>query len=240
MKTLYLDCGMGAAGDMLAAALLDLLPDPDAFLAECNAVGLPLVHFTRQTVESFGVTGMRLNANCPKDAHRVRILAEVLETIDRLEIPAPVREDIRRVYWRIAEAESAVHACPQDQVHFHEVGAPDAVAEIAMFCLLRHRLSPDRIAVSPIRVGTGTVRCAHGILSVPAPVTAYLVKGIPTFAGDLLGELCTPTGAALLTCFADDFGEEPSLRGSRTGRGMGTKALPVLSCVRAVLGTQAD
>ena len=155
---------------------------------------------------------------------------------DHLDIPDNVKQDILAVYGLIAEAESQVHGVPVTQVHFHEVGAMDAVADITAVCLLLDVISPDRIAASPVHVGSGTVHCAHGILPVPAPATALLLRDIPIYSGDVQGELCTPTGAALLRHFVHTFGEMPVMRMQCVGYGMGQKDFQQANCVRAMLG----
>lgn len=185
MKTLYLDCGMGAAGDMLAAALLELLPDPAAFVETLRGLGLPGVGFTLEKSVKCGVTGSHLavtvagqeegeehphshdhhgHSHEHRNLHDIRHLVE-----DHLQLPEAVRGDILAVYDRIAQAESRVHGVPVEDIHFHEVGTLDAVADITAVCLLIHTLAPEEILASPVRVGSGQVRCAHGLLPVPAP-----------------------------------------------------------------------
>ena len=150
-----------------------------------------------------------------------------------------MRADIRAVYGLIAEAESRVHGVPVTDIHFHEVGTLDAVADVTAVCLLMHRLAPDEVVVSPVHVGCGTVRCAHGILPVPAPATAELLRGIPIYGGSVEGELCTPTGAALLRHFADRFGPMPGMTLRAVGYGMGTKDFERANCVRALWGERS-
>ncbi len=144
------------------------------------------------------------------------------------------------VYRLIAQAESRVHGKPVTEVHFHEVGAMDAIADIAAVCLLMNRLAPDQVIVSPIHVGSGQVRCAHGILPVPAPATALILQGVPIYGGHIRGELCTPTGAALLKHFATRFGDMPVMKISAIGYGMGKKDFEAANCLRAMLGETAD
>lgn len=140
------------------------------------------------------------------------------------------------VYGLIAEAESAVHGVPVDEIHFHEVGTMDAVADITAVCLAMAELAPDEVVVSPVHVGAGNVRCAHGILPVPAPATARILTGVPIYGGGIRGELCTPTGAALLKHFAARFGDMPVMRIEKTGFGMGKKDFEAANCVRAFIG----
>ena len=147
-----------------------------------------------------------------------------------------MKTDAKAVYKLIAEAESAVHGVPVTEIHFHEVGTLDAVADVTAVCLLMEKLSPDKILSSPVHVGSGQVRCAHGILPVPAPATARILQGCPIYGGAVKGELCTPTGAALLKYFVNSFGEMPVMSLSAMGYGMGRKDFEAANCVRAMLG----
>lgn len=140
------------------------------------------------------------------------------------------------VYGLIAEAESHAHGVPVTEIHFHEVGTMDAVADITAVCLLMDHLSVDEVVVSPVHVGSGQVKCAHGILPVPAPATAYILKDVPIYGGSIKGELCTPTGAALLKHFATRFGNMPVMKVQAVGYGMGKKDFEAANCVRAMLG----
>lgn len=270
MKTLYLDCSMGAAGDMLAAALLELLPDPDAFVAELNALAIPDVKFSRETSVKCGITGTHLqvtvhgeeegahdhhyahshdhhhdheHAHHHNHAHSHHHHASLhdIEHIVRghLSLPTAVADNVMVVYHLIADAESKAHGKPVSEIHFHEVGTMDAIADITAVCLLMHRLAPNEIIVSPVHVGGGQVHCAHGILPVPAPATATILQDVPIYGGSIQGELCTPTGAALLKHFASRFGEMPVMRTSAIGYGMGKKDFPAANCVRALLGERS-
>ena len=155
-------------------------------------------------------------------------------------MPDNVKDDILNVYGIIAEAESTVHGVPVTDIHFHEVGTMDAVADITAVCMLMNELAPGRTIVSPVNTGSGTVKCAHGILPVPAPATALILKGIPVFSSGIRSELCTPTGAALIKYFADSFGDMPLMTPERTGYGMGGKDFEWANCVRALLGDTKD
>ena len=262
MKTLYLDCSMGAAGDMLAAALLELLPDPDAFVAELNALAIPDVKFSRETSVKCGITGTHLQVTVHGEeegahdhhhahshdhhhdhahSHHHHASLHDIEHIVRghLSLPATVADNVMAVYHLIADAESKAHGKPVSEIHFHEVGTMDAIADITAVCLLMHRLAPDEIIVSPVHVGSGQVHCAHGILPVPAPATATILQDVPIYGGSIQGELCTPTGAALLKHFASRFGEMPVMRTSAIGYGMGKKDFPAANCVRALLGERS-
>ena len=274
MKTLYLDCGMGAAGDMLTAALLELLPDPDGFVDELNALGIPGVQYRREASIKCGITGthMSVTVNGVEESdhshahhhdhehthehehehehthehehehapHQHSSLHRIRHIISGLHLPEAVQHNAMAVYGLIAEAESRAHNVPVTEIHFHEVGTMDAVADVVAVCLLMDRLAPERIIVSPIHVGSGHVHCAHGILPVPAPATAYILQGLPIYGGSVKGELCTPTGAALLKHFATEFGEMPVMRVGAIGYGMGKKDFPAANCVRSMLGEAGE
>lgn len=241
MRTIYLDCGMGAAGDMLTAALLELIPNQDAFVEELNGLGIPGIRFTAEKCEKCGILGTHMKVTVhgeEEDSHHHHHghLADIRGIVSGLLLPTMVKLDILAVYEEIAQAESHVHGVPVEHIHFHEVGTMDAIADVTAVCLLLHRLAPDKIIASPVHVGSGQVRCAHGILPVPAPATAYLLRGIPIYGGSIDGELCTPTGAALLKHFATEFGQMPVMKVQAIGYGMGKKDFPRANCVRALLG----
>ena len=248
---LYLDLSMGAAGDMLAAALLGLLPDPAGFVEKLNGLGLPGVQFTLEKSVKCGIAGLHLAVAVhgqaeghPHDHHHDHphdhpggSLAAIGHLVkDHLTLPEAVARDVLAVYGALAQAESQVHGVPVEEIHFHEVGTMDAVADVTAVCLLMHTLAPGEVYASPIHVGSGRVRCAHGILPVPAPATALLLQGIPTYGGEIQGELCTPTGAALLKHFVGGFGSQPCMAAQAVSYGMGSKDFPAANCVRAILG----
>ena len=289
MKTLYLECSMGAAGDMLTAALLELTDDKQSFVRKMNGIGLPGVRVEAEEAVKCGITGTHMRVTVdgaeeesadaeehphehghdhPHDhdhehmhdhehthdhdhhhdhdeghehthdhGHHHHASAGDIETlIDSLAVSDRVKADAKAVYSLIAEAESKVHGRPVSEVHFHEVGTMDAVADVVGVCLLMEALSPDQVIVSPVHTGSGHIHCAHGILPVPAPATALLLQGIPSYGGQVRGELCTPTGAALLKHFASSFGDRPVMTVSRIGYGMGKKDFERANCVRAFLG----
>ena len=258
MKVIYLDCSMGAAGDMLMAALYELLEDKQAFLDMMRSLGLPGIEISAEPAVKCGITGTHMKVlvhgseeldalhdhlhehahehSHDHEHHHHTGLHEIEHLLSHLDLPQTVRDDALAVYHRIAEAESKVHGRPVDQIHFHEVGTLDALADVVGVCLLMHLLAPEKVYASSVHVGSGQVRCAHGILPVPAPATALLLAGVPIYGGVIQGELCTPTGAALLTHFVTKFGELPAMRLLKSGYGMGTKDFPAANCVRAMLG----
>lgn len=264
MKTLYLDCGMGAAGDMLTAALLELHPDPDAFVARLNGLGLPGVTYVREEAVKCGIRGTHVSVlvdgaeedehhhddhqhhhdheehhhhhDHEEHHHHHHGIHDVEHVVSHLSVSDKVKADVLAVYGLIAEAESHVHNVPVEEIHFHEVGTLDAIADVTAVCLLMEELAPDQVLASAVHVGSGQVRCAHGILPVPAPATAYLLREVPIYGGEIRGELCTPTGAALLRHFVTQFCSMPTMRTRAIGYGMGKKDFPAANCVRAMLG----
>ena len=247
MKILHLDLGMGAAGDMLAGALLALLPEADRaeFLRRLNDLLPEGVEAAAKPARQCGITGLRFSVRVHGEEehpdhhhhHAHAGLMEIGEVVASMDMDADAREQVLSVYEAIAAAESEVHGVPVTEIHFHELGALDAVTDVTATALLLRELAPDRIVATPVTVGSGTVRCAHGILPVPAPVTALLLRGVPALAGELKGELCTPTGAALVSHFVGEFGPMPAMAVERIGCGFGTKEFPERpNCVRAVLG----
>ena len=294
MKTLYFDCGMGAAGDMLMASLYEICPDKAGFLKTMNEMGVPGLSVEAEPAVKCGITGTHMKVtihgeeeesvdvdlqehvhdhaeqhdhdhheHChdheaagnhhhhETEAHHHEMAADMADNthihaydhdhqpdhdhhdehdfhhththeethtkedsghphhhhtsmagishiIEHLNLPDEVKKDVVAVYHLIAEAESHVHGKTVEEIHFHEVGTADAIADIAGVCLLMHMIAPQKTIASPIHVGSGNVRCAHGILPVPAPATAFILQGLPIYSGTIRGELCTPTGAALL------------------------------------------
>ena len=167
-------------------------------------------------------------------------MADIEGIIRGLEVADSVKEHAIEVYRLIAQAESKAHGMPVEQIHFHEVGSMDAVADVTAVCLLMDMIAPDRVLASEIHVGSGNVRCAHGILPVPAPATAFILQGVPIYSTEVKGELCTPTGAALLKHFASFFGPMPAMMIQKTGYGMGMKDFERANCVRAFLAETED
>lgn len=244
MRTLYIDCGMGAAGDMLSAALLELCDDKEGMVARLNGLGIPHTHFIAETAEKKGITGTHLKVEVHGHEeldhhhhdHHHSSMEEISHILSHMHLSDKVEKDVRGVYDLLAQAESKVHGVPVSQIHFHEVGNLDAVADITAVCYLLEALKPERIVASPVHTGCGQVKCAHGILPVPAPATMELLRDIPIYGGEIQGELCTPTGAALLKYFVNEFGAMPVMSAEKIGYGMGKKDFQRANCVRMLLG----
>ncbi len=209
MKILCLDASAGASGDMLMGALYGLCTDRPAFLAAMNALPLPGIElYPEPLADGFHMLVTfhgREEGTHPGHHHPHRKLSGVLDIIRAFPLPPSVLENACAVYQELAGAEAKAHGEPVAEIHFHEVGMDDAIADITGVSLLLDGLAPGKIVCSPIAVGSGTVRCAHGELPVPAPAAANLLEGLPTVPGPGTGELCTPTGAALLRHFVHHF-----------------------------------
>ncbi len=257
MRTLYLECGMGAAGDMICAALFELIDDKRSFADKITSIFPDFISISFESAETCGILGTRMRVcihgqeehshdtnHRPHERnehhHEHRSLADIEEIIDSLDVSPRVKGDAKAVYTLIAEAESAVHGRSVSQVHFHELGAIDAVADVVTASMLFEQINPQRVIVSPVCVGKGYVKCAHGMLPVPAPATARLLQDIPIYAGDIESELCTPTGAALLKHFAGEFSSMPTMRMSCVGCGIGSKRFERANCVRSFLGEDGN
>ncbi len=261
MKTLYIQCNMGCAGDMLMSALSELLPNKDEFFQKLNKIGLKDVVYESKAVERCGITGtltdVKINGEIEESTdndhnhehshhhhdhhhHEHSDMKSITEIINGLNIPEKVKNDAIEVYNIIADAESKVHNKPVDLIHFHEVGNKDAIADIVGVSYIMYELDVDNICCSNINVGSGTVKCAHGILPVPAPATAFIMKGMPVYSNDVVGELCTPTGAALLKYFVNEYKPMPTIEIEKIGYGMGHKEFETANCVRAILGNTQE
>ena len=248
MRTLYIDCSMGCAGDMLTAALLELHPDKDDFLRRMNAALGGKAVLSASPDSKCGLRGTHVTVlingdeegEATRHHHEHTSISEILSFIDSVPLEVKVREDAKKVYSLIAEAESRVHGHPMENVHFHEVGSLDALADVLSVCALMHELAPERILASEVNVGSGTVRCAHGVLPVPAPATELILRGVPIYSGQIKSELCTPTGAALLKCFVSEFVAMPTMKIENAGCGTGKKNFECANVVRAFIGETAN
>ena len=288
MKTLYIECNMGAAGDMLLASLAELTGDVKACEEKLNSLGIPDVTYNFEKSVKCGIEGTHARVVAlgveedehlhehtheghththehghhdpsreelenghthehhhdhdhehehDHEHHHHAHMSDIENIINGLNVSEKVKQNALAVYGLIADAESKAHGKPVSEIHFHEVGTMDAVADIVGVCVLLEQIAPDKIIVSPLATGYGQVRCAHGILPVPAPATASIIEGIPTYSGNIEGELLTPTGAALLKHFADSFGQRPVMAIEKTGYGMGKKDFAKANMLRTFIGS---
>lgn len=298
MKILYLDFGMGVAGDMLMGALVSLLDEKaqQEFLQALNDAGIPGVTVNIVDDKKCGIVGKHVEVsingktevsedihehhnehehehhdehehkhhhehghehhdehehkhhdehehhdkhehhNEHEHGHHHASMSDITDIINSLRVSDSVKREVKNVYKRIADAESRVHGTEIADIHFHEVGTMDALADITGCAMLFEMLDVDEIAASSVNTGYGQVKCAHGILPVPAPATALLLSGIPCYSGSIEGELCTPTGAALVGNYVNQFCGMPFMKIDNIGYGTGSKDFAAANVVRAVLG----
>ena len=277
MKTIYLECNMGAAGDMLMSALYEICDQKEWFLHKMNTVFAPYhIALSPESAVSCGISGihMKVTVNGTEEvsldvkaehahhthaespdasgaheasdsaedghSHTHTTYAAVCEEIASLDLPAEVKDDALAIYRLLGEAEAKVHDTTLEQIHFHEVGTLDALADVVGCALLIRTIAPEQILASPLHVGNGFVKCAHGVIPVTEPATAELLRGIPFYTGSVTGELLTPTGAAILHYYVLRYLPMPTMTASEIGYGIGSKDFGIANCVRAFLGDTAS
>ncbi len=224
MKLAYFDCFSGAGGDMIVAALLDAGADEATLRDGIAALNLSGYSLTIEKINKQGFAATRFLVeleSSKKQPHRH--LKDIVKIIEAANLSATVQQHSIRIFERLADAEAKVHGTTIDKVHFHEVGAVDAIIDIVGAVLAIDSLDVGQVICSPLPLGSGTVLCDHGVMPVPAPATAWLLKGVPVAESDEVGELVTPTAAAILTTLADRFGSMPSTTLSAIGYGAGTR-----------------
>ena len=240
MKLAYLDCSSGISGDMFLAALLDAGVELDRLRAELAKIELGAYEFTQSRVMRRGIAGNHIEITVPeKQPHRH--LSHIEKLIGVAAIDDAVKKTALQVFRRLGEAEAKLHNQPIEKIHFHEVGAVDAILDIVGVCLGLAMLGNPELVCSPLNLGGGRVEAAHGSLPVPAPATAELLKGIPVYSSGIESELVTPTGAALVSTLATAFGPVPAMKIVRIGYGAGAKDFPTHpNIARLMLGERAE
>ena len=248
MKIAYFDCFSGASGDMILGALLDAGLSLALLKQELAKLGLSHYDIAKAAVTKNGIAGAQALVNIGHEHghdhshahephHHHRHLEDITEIINNSALSEVIKSDSIRIFRRLAEAEAKVHNTTPDQIHFHEVGAMDAIIDVVGGVIGIHALEIDTIICSPLHVGTGTVECAHGVLPVPAPATAELVRGKPVYSTGVQGELLTPTGAAILTTLAREFGPLPAMTVECVGHGAGTADRSIANMLRVFIGS---
>ena len=250
-KVLYFDCFSGASGDMILGALIDAGLPLDQLRAAVGSLALDGVTLEAERVDRAGIGATKFRVrgadgrrghhdqahHHPHHGHGHRGLSAICALVDRSALSEPAKDRARRLFRRLAETEAAIHRQPVEAIHLHEVGAVDSIIDIAGAVFGLERVGADRIVSSPLNVGSGTVRCAHGVLPVPAPATTRLVAGVPVYSSGVEAELLTPTGALLVTDYAERYGPLPALRVRQVGYGAGDRDLAgTPNVVRVVIG----
>lgn len=239
MRVCYLDCFSGIAGDMLLGALVDAGLGLEKLRAAIGKLGIDGLSVDAEPVKRGGLAATRVRVEAARD-HSHRSLSTIERIIGESELDEGAKGDSLRVFRRLGEVEALAHAIPIENVHFHEVGALDSIADIVGSCTGFRALGVDRIQCSPINLGSGTVEAAHGTMPVPAPATARLVEGVPTYSDGPAVELTTPTGAALAVTLSSAFGPPPAMRIETSGYGAGTRDFPERANVLRVLVGDAE
>ena len=239
VKLCYLDCFSGIAGDMLLGALVDAGLDLDALRSELAKLHLDGLSIRAERVKRGGLAATKVHVETARD-HSHRSLSTIERLLDGSDLDQDVRLASVRTFRRLGEVEALAHDVPVERVHFHEVGAMDSIADIVGSCAGLHALGVSQVLCSPINLGSGTVRAAHGTLPVPAPATARLVEGVPTYSEGPRAELTTPTGAALAVTLSESFGPPPPMRITASGYGAGTAEFPDRANLLRVLIGEAE
>ena len=240
MRVLYLDCFCGISGDMLLASLLDLGADEKQVRAGLVGLGLTGYELTVEKVNKSGLAATSVTVAVTDKRPPHRHLHDIESMIDGSALSDAVKQTARAAFRRLAETEARIHNTTPERIHFHEVGATDSIVDVVGSVLALDTLDVAEVYSSPVHVGTGEVRCAHGTLPVPAPATVELLQGVPVYSRGIPGELTTPTGAALLTTMSQSFGPMPAMTVKAVGYGAGRKDFADRpNVLRAILGETA-
>ncbi|HWW74110.1 MAG TPA: LarC family nickel insertion protein, partial [Pyrinomonadaceae bacterium] len=223
MRTLYFDCFAGISGDMTLGALVAAGADARELKERVALLDLPGYEIDFEKVDRSGITATRAVVRLTREEHHHRHLSDIRKIIEGSRLDDSVKERALKIFGRLAEAEARVHDVPVEKIHFHEVGAVDAIVDVVGACVGFELLGVERFAASALHVGSGTVEMAHGRFPVPPPAVAELLKGAPIYSTDIKGELVTPTGAAIVATLCESFGRLPRMRVEATGYGAGTR-----------------
>lgn len=223
MKTLYFDAFSGVSGDMILGALVDAGVPLNSVIEGLSKLNLKGYNLTSEMVKRGGLRGTKVNVNINDGDKSHRHYSHIRKIIEMSRLESGVKEMSLAIFKRIGEAEAKVHGVDIEKIHFHEVGAIDAIVDIVGAAIGISLLAPDRIISSPINTGSGTVECAHGVMPVPAPATAEMLIDIPSYSSEIEAELATPTGVAILATLADSFSPMPAMNIKNIGYGAGTK-----------------
>jgi pyridinium-3,5-bisthiocarboxylic acid mononucleotide nickel chelatase len=237
MKTVYFDCFAGISGDMTIGALLDAGVDFDALKNQLATLALSGYELSVEKVKRSGIAATKFNVKVEEEKQPARKLADISEIIHNSPLSESVKARSMGVFEKLAIAEAHVHGTTVDRIHFHEVGAVDSIIDVIGAMIGFELLDIENFLASPLRVGFGAIQVAHGVMPVPAPATAELVKGLPVYAGEIEGEFVTPTGAAIVAALCESYGTMPMMQIERIAYGAGTrnpKGFP--NALRIVIG----
>lgn len=236
MRIAYFDCFSGISGDMCLGALVSAGVDFDLLKRELNKLPVGGYELYRDVVKRNGIAAANVHVELLEEKQPERHLADIIKIISGSDLPPEVKEKSQAVFKRLAEAESAIHATAPEAVHFHEVGAVDAIVDVVGTVLGLHLLAVDKVFASPLPMGKGFIKCMHGVIPSPAPATLEVLLGVPVYGSGIEEELVTPTGAALISVLADDFIDLPALIVEKVGYGAGKKIMAHPNLLRLILG----
>lgn len=240
MNTLYYECFSGISGDMNLGAMIDIGVDKDYLIGELRKLRLPGWEMRIEKDQRHGITGTKVTVVLKEEEKKHRHLSDIENIIEESSLSPAVKTVALEIFRKVAEAEAKVHDIPVDKVHFHEVGAVDSIIDIAGAAICYVSLGIKEIIVSPVELGSGFVRCAHGLLPVPAPATAEILRGIPVHKGRVDFEATTPTGAAIISTLGTRFESQANMKIHRTGYGIGHRNNPELPNLLRVFLGEAD
>mgnify|MGYP000850498067 FL=1 len=245
MRVLYFDCFAGISGDMTLGALLDLGIDQDKFLAELNKLNVEGFSIKISKTRKNGIEGTKVDVIISEhhhdehhSHHHHRRLADIERIIDESGLEQKVKELSKSIFMKVAQAEAKIHGMDLQEVHFHEVGALDSIVDIVGAAICINMLNADKIISSPLHDGAGFVPCQHGLIPIPAPATLEILResSVPFYSTGIQSELVTPTGAAIITTIADEFGSMPMMKAVQVGYGAGTRDLEIPNLLRVMVG----
>jgi uncharacterized protein (TIGR00299 family) protein len=232
----YFDCFSGISGNMVLGALLDAGLEMERLEVELTRLSISGYKLKAEKVKRRGMQGTHVEVEI-SEHHVERHLHHIEDIITGSDLPDEVKQRGLDIFRRLAQAEAKVHGAPVESIHFHEVGAIDAIVDVMGATIGLWLLGVEQVYASPVHVGRGTVECAHGVLPVPAPATLELLQGVPSYGRDVDAELVTPTGAAILTTVTNSFGDIPLMRVKQIGYGAGTRELAIPNLLRLSIGT---
>lgn len=239
MTIAYFDCFSGISGDMILGALVDLGLDVEDLASTLSSLDLEEFRLETREVSSYGLRATKVDVIVP-DSVLVRTFNNIRDLIENSALPQRVKATSMEIFMRLASAESVVHGKPIDQVHFHEVGAVDSIVDIVGSAYGVHALGITEVFSSPLPMGHGMIKTAHGALPVPAPAVLEILQDTPTYGRGIPTEIVTPTGAAVIKTLATSFGVAPLMRIDRVGCGAGTKDIGVPNLLRVVTGVPSE
>jgi uncharacterized protein (TIGR00299 family) protein len=235
LKVAYFDCFSGISGDMILGSLIDAGLSHHILLKHLERLPLPGFSVQIEKVTKCGISGTKVNV-LTQDCHTHRHLQDIYSILEQSKLEHDVIKTAKKIFQNLAQAEAKVHNTTPDNIHFHEVGAVDAIVDIVGAVVGLKELGIEEIYVSPLNLGSGFVECEHGTIPVPAPATVELLKGVPSYTSDVRQELVTPTGAAIITTLAKEFGSMPELVVDCAGYGAGERDLKIPNLLRVIVG----